>query len=143
MPHRGRLATLVVLNGYPFRNLLYKVKGNNDLPEELVDRIDDIPTHIAVSNANKFTLGGDLSKNHPVTLTMIHNPSHLESQNAIGMGKTKAKIDDFGGHRRKVLNIQGHGDAAFTGQGAAYEALTLCKLPKFTCGGSIHIITNN
>jgi len=27
MPHRGRLATLVVLNEYPFRNLLYKASG--------------------------------------------------------------------------------------------------------------------
>lgn len=59
------------------------------------------------------------------------------------MGKTKAKIDDFGGNWRKVLNIQAHGDAAFTGQGAAYEALTLCKLPKFTINGSVHLITNN
>lgn len=59
------------------------------------------------------------------------------------MGKAKAKIDDYQGNTRKVLNIQAHGDAAFTGQGAAYEALTLCKLPKFTINGSIHIITNN
>lgn len=50
MPHRGRLATLVVLNEYPFRNLLYKASGKNDIPEEIVDRVDDIPTHIAVSN---------------------------------------------------------------------------------------------
>lgn len=55
MPHRGRLATLVVLNQYPFRNLVYKVKGNNDIPEEIVDRIDDIPTHISNSNTGKFT----------------------------------------------------------------------------------------
>lgn len=143
MPHRGRLATLVVLNGYPVRNLLYKVKGNNDIPEEIEDRIDDIPTHLAVSNTKQFTHGGDTNKNHPVTFTMVHNPSHLESQNAISMGKTRAKIDDFGGNTRKVLNIQAHGDAAFTGQGATYEALTLCKLPKFTINGSVHIITNN
>ena len=79
MPHRGRLATLFVLNDYPFRNLLYKVKGANDIPEEIHDRIDDIPTHIAVSNTKKFTAGGDSSKTNDVTLTMIHNPSHLES----------------------------------------------------------------
>ena len=54
MPHRGRLATLVVLNEYPFRNLLYKASGKNDIPEELTDRIDDIPTHIAVSNTKRF-----------------------------------------------------------------------------------------
>ena len=79
MPHRGRLASLVVINDYPMRNLLYKVKGNNDIPEEIVDRVDDIPTHIAVSNTKKFAAGGDTSKNKDVTLTMVHNPSHLES----------------------------------------------------------------
>ena len=59
MPHRGRLVTLVVVNDYPFKNLMYKVKGANDIPEEINDRIDDMPTHIAVSNTKKFTLGGD------------------------------------------------------------------------------------
>lgn len=96
MPHRGRLATLVVLNEYPFRNLLYKASGKNDIPEELVDRIDDIPTHIAVSNTKRFTSGREGSDPQKVTMTMIHNPSHLESQNAISMGKSRAKIDDFG-----------------------------------------------
>ena len=40
-------------------------------------------------------------------MTMIHNPSHLESQNAISMGKTRAKMDDFGANedRRVVMNI--------------------------------------
>lgn len=79
MPHRGRLATLVVLNEYPFRNLLYKASGKNDIPEEIVDRIDDLPTHIAVSNSKKFSSGRAGSKPGKVTMTMIHNPSHLES----------------------------------------------------------------
>ena len=41
MPHRGRLATLVVLNDYPFRNLLYKASGKNDIPKlrTFVDRL--------------------------------------------------------------------------------------------------------
>jgi len=49
------------------------------------------------------------------------------------MGKSRAKIDGdgVGADKKAVLNIQAHGDAAFCGQGAAYEALTLCKLPKF------------
>lgn len=61
------------------------------------------------------------------------------------MGKTRAKLDDYSddGKSTKVMNIQCHGDAAFPGQGASYEALTLSKLPKFTCDGSMHIITNN
>jgi probable 2-oxoglutarate dehydrogenase E1 component DHKTD1 len=57
MPHRGRLATLVVLNDYPFRNLLYKAAGANDIPVEINDRVDDMPTHIAVSNSKKFSSG--------------------------------------------------------------------------------------
>ena len=91
MPHRGRLATLVVLNDYPFRNLLYKAAGNNDIPPEINDRADDMPTHIAVSNSKKFTSGAKDAKSNVTTLTMIHNPSHLESQNAISMGNAKFK----------------------------------------------------
>ena len=81
MPHRGRLATLIVLNDYPFRNLLYKAAGKNDIPEEIVDRIDDIPTHIAISNTKKFSTGTSSisAANKRVTMTMVHNPSHLES----------------------------------------------------------------
>lgn len=117
MPHRGRLATLIVLNEYPFRNLLYKASGKNDIPEELTDRIDDMPTHIAVSNTKRFTSGREGSDPQKVTMTMIHNPSHLESQNAISMGKSRAKMDDYGDNQDKqtVLNVQCHGDSAFPG----------------------------
>lgn len=104
MPHRGRLATLIVVNDYPFRNLLSKVKGNNEIPSDIHDRVDDMPTHIATSVTKKFSAGGDSSKNRDVTLTMLHNPSHLESQNSVSMGKTRAKQDDFG-NWRKVMNI--------------------------------------
>lgn len=79
MPHRGRLATLIVLNEYPFRNLLYKASGKNDIPEEIVERVDDIPTHIAVSNVQRFKSGNNDVKTNKTTMTMIHNPSHLES----------------------------------------------------------------
>ena len=79
MPHRGRLATLVVLNEFPLRNLLYKASGKNEIPEEIVDRVDDMPTHIAISNTKKFTDGNKATTSKKMTLTMVHNPSHLES----------------------------------------------------------------
>jgi hypothetical protein len=41
------------------KNLLYKVAGNNDIPEEIIDRVDDIPTHISVSNTKKFNQSTD------------------------------------------------------------------------------------
>ena len=60
------------------------------------------------------------------------------------MGKTKAKIDDTASKEsNQVLNIQCHGDAAFSGQGAAYESLSLSGLKNFSVGGSVHIVTNN
>ena len=105
MPHRGRLATLVVLNEYPFRNLLYKASGKNDIPAEIVDRVDDLPTHIAVSNTKRFSSGRKGVTTDKVTFTMVHNPSHLESQNAVGMGKTRAKADDLADPKKLVMNI--------------------------------------
>ncbi|KAJ1975780.1 hypothetical protein H4R33_006584, partial [Dimargaris cristalligena] len=43
----------------------------------------------------------------------------------------------------RVMCVQLHGDAAFTGQGVVMETLGLSNLPHFTSGGSIHIIVNN
>jgi probable 2-oxoglutarate dehydrogenase E1 component DHKTD1 len=43
----------------------------------------------------------------------------------------------------KVMCIQLHGDAAFTGQGVVMETLGLSNLPHFTSGGSIHVVVNN
>ena len=46
---------------------------------------------------------------------MVHNPSHLEAQNPVSMGKSKAKADVTNRDGKEVLNIQIHGDAAFAG----------------------------
>jgi len=43
----------------------------------------------------------------------------------------------------KVLCVQLHGDAAFSGQGVVAESLSLSALPHYGCGGTIHIIVNN
>lgn len=42
-----------------------------------------------------------------------------------------------------VLNIQLHGDAAFTGQGVNQECLMMANVPHFEIGGTIHMIVNN
>ena len=36
-----------------------------------------------------------------------------------------------------------HGDASNSGQGIVFETLHLADLPKFTTGGTIHIVVNN
>lgn len=142
MPHRGRLATLCLIQDYPFRNLLSQIRGTKSIPEEIFGSLDDIPTHIGPSNPRTYVNSGNVEKHHKLQVSMVNNPSHLESQNSIGMGKTKAKMDDYQ-NPHSVLNIQGHGDAAFSGQGVVFEALALAGLKNYTIGGSIHFITNN
>lgn len=72
---------------------------------------------------------------------MVHNPSHLEAQNSVSMGKSRSKQHYYG--NEKVMNIQVHGDAAICAQGIVYESMCLGKVPKFDVEGTIHIITNN
>jgi probable 2-oxoglutarate dehydrogenase E1 component DHKTD1 len=43
----------------------------------------------------------------------------------------------------RVLCVQLHGDAAFSGQGIVSESLSLSGLPHFGSGGTIHLIVNN
>lgn len=56
------------------------------------------------------------------------------------MGKTRSKQH----HTKKdVLNIQVHGDAAFSAQGIVFESLCLSKVPYYSIGGTVHMIVNN
>ena len=43
----------------------------------------------------------------------------------------------------QVLNLQVHGDGAFTAQGIATESFTLSSLPHFVVGGTVHLVVNN
>jgi probable 2-oxoglutarate dehydrogenase E1 component DHKTD1 len=119
---------------YQARNLFRKISGKTDTPKELYTVIDDVTSHASQSITKKYN-GKDLK------ITMVHNPSHLEAQNPVSMGKTKSK-QHFHGFD-KVLNIQVHGDSAICGQGIVYESFVLGKVPKYDVGGTIHIITNN
>jgi probable 2-oxoglutarate dehydrogenase E1 component DHKTD1 len=99
-----------------------------------------------------------------VKVSLLPNPSHLEAVSPVALGKTRAKqysllesspescmLGD------KVMCVQLHGDASFTGQGVVMETLGLSaspevliflfllnkfpgNLPHFTSGGSVHIV---
>ncbi len=43
----------------------------------------------------------------------------------------------------KVATLLIHGDAAFAGQGIVPETFQLSKLPCYSVGGTVHLITNN
>lgn len=43
----------------------------------------------------------------------------------------------------RVMCVQLHGDASFTGQGVIMESLGLSNLPHFTSGGTVHLVVDN
>jgi 2-oxoglutarate dehydrogenase E1 component len=84
-----------------------------------------------------------------VLINLAPNPSHLEHVNPVVEGMARAaqeKRDEAGEPDRDPeasLPILLHGDAAFPGEGVSAETLNLSRLPGYTTGGTIHIITNN
>ncbi|KAJ1871292.1 hypothetical protein LPJ55_003987 [Coemansia sp. RSA 990] len=144
MPHRGRLNILIDLLKYPPRALFHKLQGNAEFPETL-PASGDVISHI--SSSPKLNYGGKDDLN----VTMLHNPSHLEAVNPVVSGYGRAKqmylydknTDPSCALGDRLIGIQIHGDAAFTGQGVIMETLGLSNLPHFSLGGTVHIIINN
>jgi 2-oxoglutarate dehydrogenase E1 component len=61
---------------------------------------------------------------HKVRITVMPNPSHLETVDPLVYGKTRATqdfIEDT--NRDKAIGIIVHGDAAIAGQGVVYESI--------------------
>ncbi|KAI9594143.1 thiamine diphosphate-binding protein [Syncephalis fuscata] len=144
MAHRGRLNLLVDLLKYSPQALFHKIKGNSEFPEGLPG-IGDVLSHIG---ANPYI---DYGAKEPIHVELLHNPSHLEAVNPVALGKARAKqmglydtnTDENCQLGDRVMCVQLHGDAAFTGQGVVMETLGLSNLSHFTSGGSIHLIVNN
>ncbi|KAI7824290.1 hypothetical protein BX661DRAFT_172529 [Kickxella alabastrina] len=144
MPHRGRLNILVDLLKYSPRALFHKLQGNAEFPEDL-PASGDVISHIANSPKLNYGCKKDLH------VTMLHNPSHLEAVNPVVAGYGRAKqmylydnnTDPGCALGDRLMGIQIHGDAAFTGQGVIMETLGLSNLPHFSLGGTVHIIINN
>ncbi|KAJ2362481.1 hypothetical protein H4S01_004758, partial [Coemansia sp. RSA 2610] len=144
MPHRGRLNILVDLLKYPPRALFHKLRGNAEFPDNL-PASGDVISHISSSPSLDYGCQEELN------VTMLHNPSHLEAVNPVVSGYARAKqmylydknTDPGCALGDRLIGIQIHGDAAFTGQGVIMETLGLSNLPHFSLGGTVHIIINN
>ncbi|XP_053834052.1 2-oxoadipate dehydrogenase complex component E1 isoform X1 [Vidua macroura] len=146
MPHRGRLNLLVGLLQLPPELMFRKMRGLSEFPENSA-AIGDVLSHLTSS------VDLDFGSHRPVHVTLLPNPSHLEAINPVAVGKTRARqqtlLDgDYSPESSaqpgdKVICLQVHGDAAFSGQGIVPETLTLSNLPHFRVGGSIHLIVNN
>ncbi len=136
MAHRGRLNVLVHTMGKPYSDILCEFEGHSPAPDALGD--GDVKYHMGYSN-DRDVLGGST-----VHLSMAPNPSHLELVDPVIEGMVRAKQSARKDtERSKVVPIQIHGEAAFTGQGLVPETLSLSELPAYTTGGTIHVVVNN
>ncbi|KAG6444980.1 hypothetical protein O3G_MSEX003656 [Manduca sexta] len=145
MAHRGKLNVLSGLLKCPPVKIFHKFNGNPEFPDE-ANAACDISTHLSASV--------DITLNEKtVRFSLLNNPSHLEAANPVSMGKARSKqlqlkegdysLDGSSRMGDKVLNVQIHGDAAFTGQGVNQETLMLSQAPHFNVGGSLHVVVNN
>ncbi|KAF8641344.1 hypothetical protein AX16_010042 [Volvariella volvacea WC 439] len=142
MPHRGRLNLLTGLLEYSPAGMFHKIRGGSEIPEEYGGE-GDVLSHLAASPILNY------GAPNPLKVSLLPNPSHLEAANPVALGKTRAKqyvllkespqdcaLGD------KVMCVQLHGDASFTGQGIVMEGLGLSNLPHFTSGGSVHLVVD-
>lgn len=134
MAHRGRLNVLTNFIDQPYLLIFAQFAGKFPY-EESTPGAGDV----------KYHMGGSCDRvveGKKIHLSLMANPSHLESVNPVLMGKVKAK-QDFKNDASKVLGVLIHGDAAFAGQGVVAESLQLSQAPGYDCKGIIHIVINN
>jgi 2-oxoglutarate dehydrogenase E1 component len=80
-----------------------------------------------------------------VEIRLAANPSHLEAVDPVveGTARARQRIRGDTEHRRKVLPLLLHGDAAFAGQGIVAETLNMSQLHGYGTGGTVHVVVNN
>lgn len=130
MAHRGRLNVLANIVHKDYASI-FKEFDENYINEQSASS-GDVKYHQGAQGTFTTSLGKDI----PVTL--VANPSHLESVDPVVEGITYAKLST-----KNVIPVLIHGDASFSGQGVVYETLQLCKLKGYQTKGTIHIIINN
>ncbi len=136
MAHRGRLSVLRNYLGKDLRRLFTEFEDSWAGGEN--EGGGDVKYHRGYSGDHPLPNG------RSVHLSMLNNPSHLESVNAVVMGKCRAKQDRIGdAERRRVVSLLIHGDAAIAGQGVIAECLTMSRLPGYEVGGTLHVVINN
>ncbi|KAJ7935482.1 thiamine diphosphate-binding protein [Mycena leptocephala] len=136
MPHRGRLNVLGNVIRKPIEAILNEFSG--------VENDDDSP-----AGDVKYHLGANYVRPTPsgkkVSLSLVANPSHLEAEDPVVLGKTRAiqHFEQDETTHTTAIGILLHGDAAFAGQGIVYETMGFHNLPSYGTGGTIHLIVNN
>ncbi len=145
MAHRGRLNVQAHAVGRPYSEILAEFEGEKDIDVRTAKPrggTGDVKYHQGVQGTFHTPSGQEL------TVTLAHNPSHLEFVDPVVEGRTRADQTDRGGPQpvhdpSAAVPILIHGDAAFPGEGVVAETLNLEALHGYSTGGTIHIIANN
>ncbi|CAI4386758.1 AFI_G0028040.mRNA.1.CDS.1 [Saccharomyces cerevisiae] len=137
MAHRGRLNVLSNVVRKPNESIFSEFKGSSARDD--IEGSGDVKYHLGMNYQRPTTSG------KYVNLSLVANPSHLESQDPVVLGRTRALLhakNDLK-EKTKALGVLLHGDTAFAGQGVVYETMGFLTLPEYSTGGTIHVITNN
>src|ERR1700730_11558157 len=137
MAHRGRLNVLANFLKKSLR-VIFTEFNENYIPE-LVSGDGDEKYHLGYRTVRKLASGAE------VEIRLAANPSHLEAVDPVveGTARARQRIRGDMEHRRKVLPLLVHGDAAFAGQGIVAETLNMSQLPGYGTGGTLHAVVNN
>jgi len=140
MAHRGRLNVLAHIVGVPAESIIAEFEGGPI--GEADGATGDVKYHLGARGSYTTASGAVLA------VTVSPNPSHLESVNPVVEGRARSRQTDRAAaaapHDPAVaLPVLIHGDAAYIGQGVVAETLNLARLPGYSTGGTVHIITNN
>ena len=137
MAHRGRLNVLANFLQKSLK-VIFTEFNTNYIPE-LVDGDGDVKYHLGYRTIRKLGSGDE------VEIRLAANPSHLEAVDPVveGIARARQRIRGDTEHRRKVLPVLVHGDAAFAGQGIVAETLNMSQLHGYSTGGTVHIVVNN
>src|SRR5438067_315580 len=137
MTHRGRLNVLANFLKKSLR-VIFTEFSDNYIPE-LVSGDGDVKYHLGYRTVRKFSSGAE------VEIRLSANPSHLEAVDPVveGTARARQRIRGDTEHRRKVLPLLIHGDAAFAGQGIVAETLNMSQLHGYGTGGTVHAVVNN
>ncbi|KXT12827.1 hypothetical protein AC579_7612 [Pseudocercospora musae] len=136
MPHRGRLNVLSNVVRKPNESIFSEFGGSADAADE---GSGDVKYHLGM-NFERPTPSGKR-----VQLSLVANPSHLEAEDPVVLGKTRAILhyNNDETHATSAMGVLLHGDAAFAAQGIVYETMGFYALPAYHTGGTIHLIVNN
>ena len=136
MPHRGRLNVLSNVVRKPNESIFSEFSGTSESNDE---GSGDVKYHLGM-NFERPTPSGKR-----VQLSLVANPSHLEAEDPVVLGKTRA-IQHYNQDEKDHNSAMGvllHGDAAFAAQGVVYETMGFHNLPAYSTGGTIHMVVNN